>query len=72
MNDPQSRKMVDLIVAGFKLDSSWIYNQSAGSFGAAFREVIRDHSTSYAVTYAKQSKEVSTGLKLLKKVFEAN
>ena len=70
MNDPQSRKMVDRIVAGFKLDSSWIYNQSTGAFGAAFREVIRDHSTSYSVTYAKQSKEVTTGLKLLKKMFQ--
>ncbi|MBR6558095.1 MAG: hypothetical protein IKT70_03690, partial [Clostridia bacterium] len=69
MNDPQSRKIVDLIVSGFKLNSSWIYCQSFGGLGGEFRDVIRDNSKSYSVTYTKLSKKINTNIMLLNKLF---
>ncbi|MBR5453516.1 MAG: hypothetical protein IKV54_05485 [Clostridia bacterium] len=65
MNDPQSRKMVDLVVSGFKLDSAWIYCEKVGSLGGTFRDKIRANSTSYATEFTKQSKRISINLKIL-------
>ena len=69
MNDPQSRKVVDLIVSGFKLDSSWIYCQSLGGFGGQYRDSIRGNSTSFSSTYVTLSKQINLNIKLLNKLF---
>ncbi|MBR5453514.1 MAG: hypothetical protein IKV54_05475 [Clostridia bacterium] len=69
MNDPQSRKMVDLIVSGFKLDSAWIYAVRFDSIGGVFRSEVGDNSKSYSSTYAKQKKTVEMKLKVLGNTF---
>ena len=64
MNDPQSRKMLDLVVDGFKVDAAWIYLETLGAgFPANFRP---SDDTSYAGKYASQSKKVETNLKMYK------
>ena len=69
MNDPQSRRMIDLIVNGFKLDSSWIYCQKVGDFGGVYRSTLGENSQSYAKEYANLDKKFKITLKLLNKEF---
>ena len=69
MNDPQSRRMVDLIISGFKLDPSWIYCHKTGGFGSEYRSRIGDNDQSYAQEYATLEKKFKIVLKLLDKEF---
>lgn len=64
MSDPQSRKMLDLVVNGFKVDAAWIYLETLSKeFPTSFRP---SGDTSYATKYAKQSKQVEIYLKMYK------
>lgn len=64
MSDAYSRRMIDLVVDGFKLDSSWIYCQTLGNVGGEFRDLIRSGSKSYATTYIKLEKNIEMILRV--------
>ena len=67
MSDPQSRKMIDLVVDGFKVDAAWIYLFSiGGSFPYNFRNLIAQNDTSYASAYTSNS----NGLKKMLKTYD--
>ena len=54
MSDAHSRRMVDLIVKGFRMDSGWIYSRLTGFFPQEFfRLEVSTNSKSYASSYAK-------------------
>ena len=69
MSDPQSRKMLDLVVDGFKVDAAWIYYKT---IGAGFPSTFRPSSTntSYASEYSKAANVLKiklTGYKVTSK-----
>lgn len=65
MNDPQSRRMVDLVVSGFKLDSAWIYAVTFGNLGSDYRSAISNNNSSYSSIYIQSGKHISMKLKVL-------
>lgn len=69
MSDPQSRKMIDLVVDGFKVDAAWIYLFSiGGSFPYNFRSVIEKNETSYASAYTSNANGLKKSLKVYDKL----
>ncbi len=72
MSDAQSRKMIDLVVKGFKVDSSWIYAMTLGQFGQSFRTLMTEGDTSYATTYAGAERNIKIALKYTGRDFEPN
>ncbi|MBR6558757.1 MAG: hypothetical protein IKT70_07070 [Clostridia bacterium] len=72
MSDPQSRRMIDLVVEGFKVDASWIYLKTIGAdFPTTFRRMLSDNKTNYSSEYATASRNVKMRLKAQKIDFEA-
>lgn len=71
MSDPQSRKMIDLVVDGFKVDAAWIYLFSiGGSFPYNFRSVIAENDTSYASAYTSNANGLNRMLKTYDKLIK--
>ncbi len=71
MSDPQSRKMVDIIVDGFKVDAAWIYLFSIGSsFPYDFRFDVIENETSYAANYTARANSMNKNLKLYNKLIK--
>jgi len=71
MSDPQSRKMLDMVVEGFKIDAGWIYlGNLAGGYGPSFRFMIMDDDQSFSSNHQKLSRTISVGLKFYKTEFE--
>ena len=67
MNDPQSRTMVDYIVNGFTLETSWIYIFTIGSsYPSGFRNNITDNERTFASEHATKTREVERTLKAYK------
>ena len=64
MSDIQSRRMIDRIVAGFKLDSSWIFAAKFGNIGEEYRNSVGANSSSYSQQYAKIKKQIETRFKV--------
>jgi len=65
MSDPQSRKMIDLVVDGFTVDAAWIYLFSiGGSFPYNFRSLIEKNETSYASAYTSNANGLKKTLKI--------
>lgn len=72
MSDPQSRRMLDLVVDGFKVDASWIYLETIGAYYPhAFRQLICDNDQSYAATHESHKKAVERNLKIYRIAFNA-
>ncbi|MBR6558093.1 MAG: hypothetical protein IKT70_03680 [Clostridia bacterium] len=69
MNDPQSRRMVDMIVSGFKLDSACIYAVTLKSLIGTFRTAVGDNSKAFSSTYISEKKNIELKLRLLDKLF---
>ncbi|MBR5452514.1 MAG: hypothetical protein IKV54_00405 [Clostridia bacterium] len=71
MSDPQSRKMLDLVIDGFMVDAAWIYlgNLAAG-YPPSFRSMISSGDQSFATNHQKLSKKVSIYLKSYKSDFD--
>ena len=67
MSDAKSRRMVDIIVDGFRIDSAWIYSRSTGGFGTSFRSAVAGNSSNYASDYTKATMMVNIAIKDLKK-----
>jgi len=71
MNDPQSRTMVDYIVNGFTLDTSWIYIFTIGSsYPSGYRNNIQENDRTFASDHASKSKSVEIALKAYKKALK--
>ena len=71
MNDPDSRRMVDYIVDGYKVDASWIYFDTlSDEYPASFRYMLVDGETGYASKHATKEKTINRNLKIYKKIFE--
>ena len=70
MSDAKSREMIDLVISGFKIDSSWIYCETLGAFGSPFRGVIVEPSDNYASTYASCKRNIEKYLKVWGKYFD--
>ena len=70
MSDPNARKVVDLIVNGFTLDTAWMYVYTlGGGFNDEFREVMYENKTAYASTYTSVSNLVKRNMKIYKSLF---
>lgn len=70
MNDPDSRKMVDYIVNGYKVDASWIYFDTiSNEYPASFRYMLIDGETGYASKHAAKEKLISRSLKAYRGAF---
>ena len=67
MLDAKSRRMVDLIVDGFRIDSAWIYSRSTGGFGPSFRSAVHENTSNYASEYTKTTMMLNVAIKDLKK-----
>lgn len=72
MNDPDSRRMVDYIVNGYKVDASWIYFDMSLEYPASFRYMLIDGETGYASKHATKEKLISRSLKAYKNDFLDN
>ena len=73
MSDPESRKMIDLVVDGYKLDASWVYFDTlAQEYPARYRYMLIENDTEYASAHASKSKAVERVLKIYKAQFQAN
>ncbi|MBR6558753.1 MAG: hypothetical protein IKT70_07050 [Clostridia bacterium] len=67
MSDPQSRKMLDLVVDGFKVDAAWIYLETlSDGYTTAFRRMLGSNQRNYASTHATMERKVKTALKMFK------
>lgn len=72
MNDPDSRRMVDYIIDGYKVDASWIYFDTlSDEYPASFRYMLVDGETGYASKHAAKEKAINRSLKAYRKAFEA-
>ena len=63
MSDAYSRRMVDLITGGFRVDAGWIYNKFIGGLGSAFRDTIKENEKSFASTYTTYYRMAVVGTK---------
>jgi len=71
MSDPISRRMIDMIVDGLRLDTAWMYVYTlGGSFNDSFRKVIFENKTTYASTYTTTVKKIERDLKIYKLAYE--
>ena len=71
MSDPTSRKMIDTIVSGLKLDTAWMYVYTLGGhFNDDFRSVIYENNAAYASTYTTTVKNMNRSLKMYKIVYD--
>ncbi|MBR5453784.1 MAG: extracellular solute-binding protein [Clostridia bacterium] len=73
MNDPQSRRMVDIVVNNFKLDTAWIYIFTLGaSYPADYRNNIYENKRTFASEHQTNSRAVNRSLIGNKIKYEAN
>lgn len=71
MSDPESRKMIDLVVDGYKLDASWVFFDTlAQEYPAMYRYMLIENETNYASSHESKAKKVERTLKLYKTMFE--
>ncbi|MBO4219751.1 MAG: hypothetical protein J5933_02370 [Clostridia bacterium] len=66
MNDASSRKMVDLIVSGFRVDAGWIYALSTGGLGNTFRGAVWENSSQFASDFTKALQKTKVTTKEIK------
>ena len=72
MSDAQSRKMIDLVVDGFKLDPAWIYiNTISADFTNDVRQMLIDNKTNYSSFYESAKRKVAQKLKVFHNVYES-
>ena len=73
MSDAKSRKTIDTVVNGFKLDASWIYfGNLSYEYPATYRYMVMNKETSYSSHHQKLVKKVELNLKNSKEIFEKN
>ena len=72
MSDASSRKTIDLVVNGFKLDASWIYLNLSMEYPASYRYMIMNGETSFSSNHTKLLKKVQLNLKTNKTLYEKN
>ena len=66
-NDPQSRKMIDMISRNIKIDAAWIYGRMLGMpCDAVLRGPIGSQSTSFATHFAKVQSQLPIFIKAFK------
>lgn len=71
MSDPQSRKMVDIIVDGIALDAAWIYLHTlASEYPTSYRYAVMEGERSFASMHTSGEKKVATVLKVYRRQFE--
>jgi len=71
MSDPESRKMIDIVVDGYKLDASWVYFDTlAQEYPAMYRYMLIENETNYASSHESKAKKVERTLKIYKTMFE--
>ena len=66
MSDPDSRRMVDIIVDGFMVDAAWIYETLSHEYPVWYRYMLEKGERSYASQHAATEKKVETLLKIYK------
>ena len=72
MSDPQSRKMIDILVDNVKLDTAWIYLKSlANSYPSNFRKVVYQKTGSYASAHESMKQGVTRSIKTYKLSYES-
>ena len=71
MSDAQSRKMIDLVVDGFKVDSAWIYLGTIGSgYPASFRYLVGRNDRTFSSTHSSDSQGVKRKLKAYRMMWD--
>jgi len=64
MSDPQSRKMLDLVVDGFKVDAAWIYLETLGAeYPSEMRIAIHNGDTNFASKHTTLERRMNLRLK---------
>ena len=72
MSDAQSRKMIDIVVDGFKIDSAWVYISTlSDSFTCGVRDMLIEGTTNYASFYESAKRTVSRKLKTFHSVYDS-
>ncbi|MBR6558758.1 MAG: hypothetical protein IKT70_07075 [Clostridia bacterium] len=67
MSDPQSRKMLDLVVNGFTVDTAWIYIETIGaSYPSSFRQMYVERTQNYSSNHVTHARKVQSALKTYK------
>lgn len=72
MSDADSRRMIDIVIDGFMVDSAWIYGDLVCSYPASFRGLLMEGDTNYASTHQSLVKKIDAVLKIYKKDMEKN
>ena len=73
MNDPQSRKMIDLIVENFKLDTAWIYIFTiGGGYPSGYRNNIYENKRTFASEHQSNAQSVKRNLIGFKLKYDQN
>ena len=63
MSDPESRKMIDILVGNVKIDAAWSYLEEIGAgYAPAFRYNIINKEKTFASTHASYSQAVKRAL----------
>ena len=63
MSDPESRKMIDILVGNVKIDAAWSYLEEIGAgYAPAFRYNIINRERTFASTHASYSQAVKRAL----------
>lgn len=66
MSDPDSRRMIDIVVDGFMVDAAWIYETLSCEYPVWYRYMLEKGERSYASQHAATVKKVETVLKVYK------
>ncbi len=73
MSDPQSRKMIDIVVDGFKVDPAWIFITTiSDSCTGDVRDMLAEGETNYASFYESEKRVVARKLKTFRSVYESS
>ena len=70
-NDQETRRMLDLVVDGLRIDAAWMYAHPLLDYPQTWRYLLSDRSMNYASTFAAKERNVKICLKELNESFAA-
>ena len=71
MSDQKSRKMIDIIVNGFRLDPAWIYISSVSDgFTNGVRDLLINGQTTYSSFFESEKRKVNQKIKFYRSLYE--
>jgi len=71
MSDPDSRRMIDIVIDGITIDAAWIYYDTlSNKYTEEFLLLLRDKKETYSSTHESAKRKINTILKTYKKQLE--